>query len=69
MSDLPQIVAGLVIRPGDTLIVATGQSPMSREVVERFRAYAKENLPGIADCVVIGGVVALAAYRPVGDDE
>ena len=68
MSDvaLPEIAEGLVVRPGDTLILRL-PAAMSVEQFARFRADVEpmlvEKLPGV-EVVFFGGVEQMAVYRP-----
>lgn len=56
-----------VVRPGDTLVVALEQKWLTKEQADQYKATLRARLPGLADVVVLGGVTALATYRP--DDE
>ncbi|GIJ36697.1 hypothetical protein [Micromonospora andamanensis] len=53
---------GLVVRPGDTLVVAMSSMPTRKEVNEMVDKL-EAALPEI-EIVVVGGASALAAYRP-----
>lgn len=53
---------GLVVRPGDTLIVRIGTN-VTRDTAEQLRAAVLQRLPGLADVVLIGAD-GLAVYRP-----
>lgn len=56
-------IQGLVIRPGDTLLIALYDQPTQAEADE-LRAQFVEKFTDTVKVVFIGGVVALAAYRP-----
>ncbi|GGM14188.1 hypothetical protein [Micromonospora yangpuensis] len=53
---------GLVVRRGDTLVVAMSAVLANRDA-ESLAGQLEEALPGV-DIVVVGGASALAAYRP-----
>lgn len=57
-----ELELGLIVRPGDTLIVALAE-PHSREQIEDMGAMIKERT-GIARVMFLDGVTQLAAYRP-----
>ncbi|MDG4756296.1 hypothetical protein [Micromonospora sp. WMMD710] len=57
------VAATLVIRPGDTLIVAlTGDLTMAE--ADEIRGALSAKLPGLENVVLITNATALAAYRP-----
>ncbi len=64
MSDdqIPLIIAGLVIHPGDTLIVRVGTS-VSPDAAARMHDALMERLPALAD-IVVCGADGLAVFRP-----
>lgn len=55
---------GLVVRPGDTLIVASSQR-ITRQAADHIKTELTERLPGIK-AVVMDNVGQLAVYRPEG---
>ena len=57
----------LVIRPGDTLIVAV-RDRISMAEADAIRGKLKAWLPDLADVVLVPAV-GLAAYRPSGQEE
>lgn len=60
----PIIMArGLVVRPGDSLIVAVPDAVSAVEANE-LRAKVLRRLPGLADVLIISKAVSLAAFRP-----
>nr|MDT0658035.1 hypothetical protein [Micromonospora sp. DSM 115978] len=63
-------VAGIaVVRPGDVLIVGLSRDGLTQEQARYYHETIKNRLPGIGDVIVVGGVTALAAYRPDGAGE
>lgn len=62
-------LSGLVIRPGDTLILCLGRDA-TPEMFENFqtktRETIKDRMPDV-EVLVIGGIEQLAVYRP-GDE-
>jgi hypothetical protein len=56
------VVQGLVVRPGDVLIVQW-RGPLSLADVDRIRERIRERLPGLADVVPLGNTIGLAVYR------
>lgn len=61
-----EITAGLVLRPGDTLILGAAP-PISEEQAARVKARVQELLPGLASVVLVP-FTTLAAYRPEPED-
>lgn len=57
---------GLIVRPGDTLILIT-ESRITVEDLDRMMAQLAESLPGVKIAIVEGFSQALA-YRPAGPD-
>lgn len=57
----------LVLRPGDTLIVAV-RDRLTMAEAESIRGKLKALVPGLEDVVLVPAV-ALAAYRPEGQEE
>jgi hypothetical protein len=53
----------MVVRPGDTLIIAMGES-MTSEEAERMRRELRAHIPMSVGIAVIEGAVGFAAYRP-----
>lgn len=62
MSELPAIVSGLVVRPGDTLIIGV-TTPMTDEEIDHMAKVVDERMPGLK-VAIVDHVNALAAYRP-----
>lgn len=60
-------LVGLVVRPGDTLIVAVARDTSMADAV-RLKSLLSERLPDI-EVVVVPGAEQFAAYRPGGDDD
>lgn len=56
-----------VIRPGDTLVVGLKRDCLPLDQAEAYKQRLRERMPGLADVVIIGGVTALATYRPDSD--
>lgn len=64
----PIIMArGLVVRPGDSLIVAVPDA-VSPGDADELRAKVLRRLPGLVDVLIISKAASLAAFRP-GDLE
>lgn len=61
--DLPQVTSGLIVRPGDTLILVS-KTLLSDEEIDRLRTDFKERLPDIK-IAVLENFDQIAAYRPV----
>lgn len=60
----PIIMArGLVVRPGDSLIVATPEY-LSPADLDELRTKIAGRLPGLAEVIVIPRVTSMAAFRP-----
>lgn len=60
----PIIMArGLVVRPGDALIVAVPDA-LSVADVDELRDKVMRRLPGLAEVIVITRVTSMAAFRP-----
>lgn len=60
----PIIMArGLVVRPGDSLIVATPDLLDVRALAE-LRSKIMSRMPGLAEVIVIPRVTSMAAFRP-----
>lgn len=59
-----QVTGVAVVRPGDVLIVGLSREILTAEQARHYHETIKGRLPGVADVIVIGGVTALAAYRP-----
>lgn len=55
---------GVVVRPGDTLIVCIPSEQTAAEI-DRLSNEMQEKLPGITVCVLTG-VSQIAAYQPKG---
>ena len=55
---------GLIVRPGDTLIVAIDGDLLSEADAAEIKARIRERIPGLADVVIVASATALAAYRP-----
>lgn len=62
---LPEIAHGVVVRPGDTLLVAV-PGTVRPEQMGDLKEGLGNRLPGVADVVVVAGVDQLAVYRPDG---
>jgi hypothetical protein len=54
---------GIVVRPGDTLVVCA-QAGLTNEQAEVIRSALLDEIPGLANVVVAGGITSVAAYRP-----
>ena len=54
--------SGFVVRPGDTLVLATS-APVTPEVVSVIRHRVMESMPGLADVVVLDRLTVQAVYR------
>jgi hypothetical protein len=54
--------SGFVVRPGDTLVLATS-APLSAELAGMIRERILEQLPGLADVVVLDRLTVQAVYR------
>lgn len=66
IEDAPPItihVTGLVVKPGDTLILSSAEPINDRQAYELARR-VKEGIPGLGRVVVVDRVAAMAAYRP-----
>lgn len=59
------VESGLVVRPGDTLLVRV-DGPMDIETADEMKAELKARLPGVGVVLVVAG--QLAVYRPDGGD-
>lgn len=59
--DLAEIDHGVVVRPGDTLVIAVSRIT-TPEQVERLKEGVAEHLPGVQAVVVEAN--QLAVYRP-----
>lgn len=57
-----ELELGLIVRPGDTLIIALAE-PHSREEIEDMGARIKAKT-GVTQVMFLDGVTQLAAYRP-----
>lgn len=56
---------GVVVRPGDTLIIAMGDGRlMTDEDAERMRRELRAHIPMSVGIAVIEGAVGFAVYRP-----
>lgn len=65
MSDEPIIRDGLIIRPGDTLVVVVRSgTDMSEVDAADFKAMICKRLPDLKDVILLTGVDHVAAYRP-----
>lgn len=66
-------MSGLVIRPGDTLVVTVDADEVpndpdsAQEYLDQVRAVVKKMLPGCEVAVLAGAHIA-AVYRPDGDE-
>lgn len=58
-----QVLEGLVVRPGDTLILSFDRHLTDAEYT-RIREDLRACLPGIANLAVVEGASAMAVYRP-----
>ena len=54
---------GLIIRPGDTLIVVRSEGMSEVDAVD-FKAEIRERLPDLKDVILLVGIDYIAAYRP-----
>ena len=54
---------GLIVRPGDTLLLRTDQH-LSDAELDELRERVREKLPDLAGIAVLEGFTALAVYRP-----
>lgn len=61
--DLSGVSHGVVVRPGDTLLVVLPRSTPPEQLGE-FKEQLAGMLPEGADCAVLAGVEQLAVYRP-----
>jgi hypothetical protein len=60
----PIIMArGLVVRPGDSLIVATPDH-LEPDEAEALKRKIMRRMPGLAEVIVITRVTSMAAFRP-----
>ena len=60
---------GLIVRPGDTLIL-TFQNPINAEIAERHKDAVMKRIPGLKDVLIISGnSPSVSAYRPETSDE
>ena len=58
------VVQGLVVRPGDVLIVAfANRRVISRDEADMYKNALKERLPGLADVLLLADISTLAVYR------
>jgi hypothetical protein len=64
---LSRISAGLVVRPGDILIVAHPGRINAARAAE-IKAKLRDRLPGLSDVVIIGDGMTVAAFRPDPED-
>ncbi len=62
MTGIPQIVQGLVIRPGDKLLLVFNDH-QTMAAMDEIRTAIEECLPGV-QAVIFEGVQQLAVYRP-----
>ena len=63
MSELPEILEALVVRPGDTLILRYSR-PVTQTIVNLLRERVRHYLPDVADVIVIDNCEQLAVFRP-----
>jgi hypothetical protein len=63
------VMPGMVIRPGDVLVVSCTE-PLEQDRVQRLRTALLERMPGLADVIVLVAPLSVAAvYRDgVPDD-
>jgi hypothetical protein len=54
---------GLIVRPGDTLILAFPDR-LTHQRVDQLRTEVRERLPDLAGLACVEGVSAIGAYRP-----
>lgn len=54
---------GLVIRPGDTLLLRL-ERPLSMDEYDLLSTHLKETVPGLTDVAFIYGVADWAVFRP-----
>lgn len=54
---------GLIVRPGDTLLLCTEQR-LDDEQLDELRHRVREMLPDLAGIAILEGFAALAVYRP-----
>lgn len=57
----------LVVRPGDRLILGV-TGPLTQQQADRIKTHLREQLPGLADAVLITNVSHLAVYRTENAD-
>ena len=63
------VMPGMVIRPGDVLVVAC-DAPLEERRAELLQAALMERMPGLADVIVLSGPLSIAAvYRRDEVDE
>lgn len=58
---------GLVVRPGDKLVIATNQRP-TMELADRMRQHLEGVLPGV-ELVIIPQATGLAVYRNEAEEQ
>lgn len=63
----PRITQGLIIQPGDTLLIGV-EGHLTKEAANRYKTLLCERLPGLADVILLNAS-SLAAYRPDGDTD
>jgi len=64
----PIIMArGLVVRPGDSLIVAIPDH-VSQHEADDLKRKILDRLPGLAEVIVIPRATSMAAFRPDADE-
>ena len=61
--DLFEVNHGVVVRPGDTLIVGLSRSNLQSGQLQHLREQLEERLPGV-ETLVVGDVAQFAVYRP-----
>lgn len=62
-SAVPIDPSGLILRPGDSLLLAF-KEPMSDKAWHDLKRRIDEALPDLAHVIVLENAVAVAAYRP-----
>lgn len=64
--DLTGEASGLVIRPGDTLVLHYKRA-LSVDLADAIKRRVNALLPDLAQVVIISGADGVAAYRPEAD--
>lgn len=67
-ADITVSLHGMVIRPGDSLILYSEQR-LSDEEFDMVSTHLRAQLPGLGPSVILEGIVPVAVYRPEPEPE